>query len=100
MAELSARKAFRPGSKSEKFSSKLSASKMAEKVSERGSIPRISNSLSYENAYLNPGIDEIHAQSVVENNQSAFRIASNNPKSLTTSLETSKGQAKYEYLTS
>jgi hypothetical protein len=100
MAELSVRKAFRPGSKIEKFSLNLSASKIAEKASERGSIPRTLTLLSCENAHLNPGIDEIRTQSVVENNQSAFRIATNNPKSLTTSLETNKGQAKYEYLTS
>jgi hypothetical protein len=100
MAESFVRKAFRPGSKIEKFSSNLSASKIAEKASAKESIPRTSNPLSRENAHLNPGIDEICAQSVVENNQSAFRIATNNPKSLTISLETNKGQAKYEYLTS
>jgi hypothetical protein len=37
MAESSVRKAFRPGSKVEKVSSNLSASKMAEKTSEKGS---------------------------------------------------------------
>jgi hypothetical protein len=42
MAEVSDRKALRPGSKIEKFSSNLSASKMAEKASERGPIPLIS----------------------------------------------------------
>jgi hypothetical protein len=100
MAESSVRKAFRPGSKIEKFSSNLNTSKTAEKVSEKGSIPQISTPLSCENAHLNPGIDEIRAQSVVENNQSAFGIATNNSKSLTTSLERSKGRAKYEFYTS
>jgi hypothetical protein len=55
MAELSVRKAFRPGSKIEKFSLNLSTSKIAEKASERGPIPLISTPLSGKTHILTLG---------------------------------------------
>jgi hypothetical protein len=53
--------------------------------------------LSGENAHFSPGIDEIRAQNVVGNNQSAFGIATNNPKSLTTSLERPKDRLNMSF---